>query len=707
MPRETIHILLVEDEEAHAEAVRRAFQPIDRAVRLERASTLQEAFAYLEESVPDLVIADWNLPDGKGTDILPSQKELHLFPLVIMTSYGNEELAVATMKAGVLDYVVKTPSTFAEMPHIAERALRQWDLLVENKRAQEALRASEERYRAVVEDQTELICRFSADWKLEFVNAAFLRYFGLTGAAVMGTELMAVVPEEWRHVTEEHLALITLKNPVCEFDVQLTTRKGDLLWLHWTVRGLFDERGNLARFQALGQDVTAQKRAEEALRESERRFKSIFEESWDCIALKDRSLQYVDVNPACERLVGLPASKFKGLRYENVFGLQGAEHINEVESRALPGETIEEENTREINGVLMTFLDTCVPWRDDSGAIRGILAISRDITDRKRTEASFETLEGYPSKAMRATLKKAIIAAEKPSTVLLTGESGSGKDYLARYIHDHSHRAGGPYFAVNCAAISSELAESELFGHEKGAFTGAVGRKRGMLELAEGGTLLLNEIGELSLPLQAKLLAFLDTKKVTRVGGEKEISVNARLIAATNRDLEKAVNEGNFRKDLFYRLNVIRIEVPPLRERLEDIPTLAREIASRLATEMQLTSAPDLDASTVESLVHYHWPGNVRELRNVLERGLILSDGKRFDVTSSALPRQRAASTAHIELQGRTLREVTEEVTRAMLQDALERSKGNKKKAAKLLGIARDTLYRYLDDFGIVPSETT
>ncbi len=166
--------------------------------------------------------------------------------------------------------------------------------------------------------------------------------------------------------------------------------------------------------------------------------------------------------------------------------------------------------------------------------------------------------EAYPSKAMRAALHEARLAAATDSIILLQGESGSGKDYLARWIHDHSRRAPGPYFAVNCAAISKELAESELFGHERGSFTGALGRKRGLLELAEGGTLLLNEIGELTLPLQSKLLTFLDTRSFLRVGGEKSITVNARLIAATNRSLDTEVAQGRFLSPLFYRIVTIQ-----------------------------------------------------------------------------------------------------------------------------------------------------
>jgi DNA-binding NtrC family response regulator len=345
------------------------------------------------------------------------------------------------------------------------------------------------------------------------------------------------------------------------------------------------------------------------------------------------------------------------------------------------------------------------PLRDAEGKITGIFGIVRDVTGRKQKDRNHAPFaEEYSSKAMRSTLSMARRAAPLTSTVLLLGESGSGKDYVAKYIHDNSTRTNGPYFAVNCAAISSTLAESELFGHEKGAFTGAAGRKRGMLELAEGGTLLLNEIGDLPLLLQAKLLTFLDTKKFTRVGGEREISVNARIIAATNRDLEKAVEEGTFRHDLFYRFSVIKIKVPPLRERMEDIPALAKEIVSRLATDMQLKSVPPLDAAMMEALAQYHWPGNVRELRNVLERALIVSEGKRCEILlpspSNSRPRPEVATGS--EFRGRTLREVTDEITRAMCLDALEQCNGNKREAARILGIARDSLYRYLKQFGIL-----
>jgi PAS domain S-box-containing protein len=451
----------------------------------------------------------------------------------------------------------------------------------------------------------------------------------------------------------------------------------------------------------------AKEKADLARSESERRFRAIFEGAQDCIYLKDRTFKFTLVNSAVENLFSIPASKIVGMRYEDLLGEEGAGFVRELDTRVLQGESIEDEHTRRVNGIPMTFLETRIPLRDEAGDIVGICTISRDITERKGVVSSPVALDFvYPSEAMRSTLRFAHAAAQKDSTILLLGESGSGKDYLARYIHNCSKRANGPYFSVNCAAIAPQLAESELFGHEKGSFTGAQGRKRGLLELAEGGTLLLNEVGELSLPLQAKLLTFLDTKKFTRVGGEKEISVNARLIAATNRNLGKAVKSGDFRKDLFYRMNVLSILVPPLRDRAEDIPILAEEILSELQTQMQFATPPSIDSATIGPLRRYGWPGNVRELRNVLERAAILSNGGAMDLTGLQLsidkgrPNNEWSFTASYPFGG-TLQDVTDELTKSLLVETLRLCDGNKRKAAQSLGIARDSLYRYMKKFGM------
>ena len=451
-------------------------------------------------------------------------------------------------------------------------------------------------------------------------------------------------------------------------------------------------------------DITEHKRAEQALLLSEERFRALVEGAQDLIFMKDRHLTYTHANPAMARMFGLDVSEIIGRKDEDLYGEATGKHIKQVDLRVLQGESIEEEYTASIKGVQITLNTVLTPLRDAEGMIVGIYGISRDVTERKRTVPGQRPIaEAYPSPAMRAALHQARLAAATDIIVLLQGESGSGKDYLARWIHEHSRRAPGPYFAVNCAAISRDLAESELFGHEKGSFTGAHGRKRGLLELAEGGTLLLNEIGELTLSLQSKLLTFLDTRSFLRVGGEKSITVNARIIAATNRSLETEAAEGRFLSPLLYRLNVFAIHVPPLRDRVEDIPVFLEEIMSILAKELQLTSLPTIDPKSVIALSGYDWPGNVRELRNVLERSLMLSDGRNLTVAlpTIAASKQSWSHVSNFPVDERTLHDVTDEVIKSLCLEALRRCEGNRRCAARVLGIARDSLYRHMKRFGI------
>ena len=416
-----------------------------------------------------------------------------------------------------------------------------------------------------------------------------------------------------------------------EAEYRLQTDSGEWKWI--LDRGKVvenDENGRPLRMAGICLDITDRKRVyEEQLHQTAEQFQGIFESARDCIFVKDSSLQYTQVNPYLAGLLELPESQIVGRTDSELFEKDSSEILGEVDQRVLKGETVEQEHTRLIKGVPRTFLDTKVPMRNSQGQITGIIGISREITDRKRSESVAPHVEtDCQSSAMRSTLRSARLAAQTDTIVLLTGESGAGKDHIARYIHDHSKRAHGPFFSINCAAVSPELAESELFGYESGAFTGAKGPKRGLLELAEGGTILLNEIGELSLGLQAKLLTFLDTRQFTRVGGVKTFTVNARLIAATNRNLEKEVKTNRFRQDLFYRLDVFSIEVPPLRQRTEDIPGLVGDMVVDLSSKLGLDSAPQIDPKALRALGAYPWPGNVRELRNVLERALILCDKK-------------------------------------------------------------------------------
>lgn len=301
--------------------------------------------------------------------------------------------------------------------------------------------------------------------------------------------------------------------------------------------------------------------------------------------------------------------------------------------------------------------------------------------------------------AMKTVFDQLVRAARGPISVLILGETGVGKELLAEAVHQHSGRSG-KFVALNCAALNEHLLESELFGHEKGAFTGAIATKEGLLETAHGGTLFLDEVGELPIATQVKLLRVLEERKVLRVGGRTAKPIDIRLVAATHRDLEAAIDEGSFRADLFYRLNGIALNVPPLRDRTADIEPLAQHFLERAAREGGLARVPRVSEPVRRVLHGYHWPGNIRELRNVLERAVLLCDGD--ELTLAHLPPKLAQPVAAEPEGGDELERLSrkmEEVERKRIADALTKCGGNQTQAAELLGVSRRTLVTRLAQY--------
>ena len=328
--------------------------------------------------------------------------------------------------------------------------------------------------------------------------------------------------------------------------------------------------------------------------------------------------------------------------------------------------------------------------------------------ERERLKREVEILSGEAgeryhlvvakSSNMNLAVDSAKMAATAKSTVLLLGESGTGKELFARAIHNWSERKSEPFIAVNCVGLSKELFESELFGHEKGAFTGAHQLKKGKMELAHGGTVFLDEIGDISTEIQTKLLRFLQEKEFERVGSTKPIQVDVRIIAATNRKLVELVKEGRFRDDLYYRLNVVPIALPALRERKEDIPVLVDYFLQRFSKETK-KNFTDVTPEAMEKLMSYDWPGNARELANTIERAIVMGRGPQ--ITLQDLSPVIASKAPDALVDGLPYREALDVCRQQIILRALSRTQGNRAAAAKLLGIERRHLLRLMKCFGI------
>lgn len=353
------------------------------------------------------------------------------------------------------------------------------------------------------------------------------------------------------------------------------------------------------------------------------------------------------------------------------------------------------------------------PFRADE-----IRACLERIVERDRLEAENRRLQekirersavgGFigRSEAARAVMDLVRKVAAYPTTVLITGESGTGKELVARALHDLSERADGPFLPVNCAALPESLLESELFGHERGAFTGAVKPHAGLFEQASGGTLMLDEIGDMPLELQSRLLRVIEDGRVRRVGGSRDIPVDVRVVAATARDLTLDARQGRFREDLYYRLNVVRVRIPPLRERREDIPLLAEALVERAARRLG-RAVPEISGDALRALLAFRWPGNVRQLENALEHALLMVADDHGRIELDHLPPEIRGEAAHlpIEIQGEDLsiKRHTARLEQALIRRALERTGGNRTQAARLLDLSYKALLYKIRDYGIEP----
>lgn len=595
--------------------------------------------------------------------------------------------------------------------------------VTERQRAEKLLRESNERFRTIFENAG--IGAALVDWQGHPVksNSALQKMLGFTE-----DELRNMVFTQYTHPDDADLdwklynELVAGKRDKYEIEKRFIRKDGQLIWGQLAVSRVKNREGTPAEYMvALVEDVTDRKHAERALLESEERMRLAQEVAQ--IGTFDRNLVTGKArwSSEMEAMYGLPPG---GVPKTIDAFLQLVHPDDRARAADLRARSMEygagQGEWRAIwpDGSVHWISSRWKVFRDAAGKPERLIGAAYDVTERKRIEEelrqakeklseekhyleeSIDTELGFGeiigrSPALMAAMERVAKVASSNATVLLLGETGTGKELVARALHRMSRRRGENFIKVNCAAIPSGLLESELFGHEKGAFTGALARKVGRLELADGGTLFLDEIGDIPLSVQPKLLRALQEMEFERLGSTQTLKVNFRLIAATNRDLLQSMKAGQFRSDLYYRLNVFPVLLPPLRERRKDIPLLVEHFVRVFAKKMNksITSIPK---KTMEELVRWEWPGNIRELENFIERSVILTPGA---VLQAPLSELQAA-----EQTGESLRDVNRERILQALRECGGRLGGPNGAAARL-GLKRTTLQSRLDQLGIKPAE--
>ena len=581
------------------------------------------------------------------------------------------------------------------------------------------MNVSEDKYRVMVDTIPALVWCNLPDGSNEFLNQRWHDYRGLSEEEAHGWGWTATFhPEDLEKLLDKWQALLASGEPG-EIEARLRRFDGEYRWFLIRAVPDRDDTGKIVNWYGSITDIEDRKRAEEKLRQDERELRQITDAIPQTIVVQDPEGTPFYANQAVLDYTGLTIEDVTTSDFRaRIFHPEDIERLREERpaalSRGVPFEI--EQRARRKDGQYRWFLTHYNPFHDEQGRLVRWYATGTDIEDRKRAEertrnenvalreeidhsSMFEEIVGS-SAALGRVLAEVAKVAPTDSTVLITGETGTGKELIARAIYKRSNRSSRAFIRVNCGAISPSLIASELFGHEKGAFTGALQRRIGRFEAADGGTIFLDEIGDLPMETQIALLRVLQEREFERVGSSQPLAVDVRVLAATNRDLRVAVDAGTFRKDLFYRLNVFPIELPSLRERVDDIPLLVEYWIDRYSKQAGKKFRA-IASATLELFQRYDWPGNIRELQNVIERAVILCDGDRFAVDEAWLQRvaHPVSDSAAVPLVSTLV-----DHEREMIETALAQSRGRvsgPSGAAAKLGIPRQTLDARIQSLGI------
>jgi DNA-binding NtrC family response regulator len=734
-----LRILSLEDDPNDAELIHELLRSEDVACELQRVDTQEAFLAALGQGGIglgiDLILADYTLPSFDGLSALKLAKQVRPdVPFIFVSGTLGEEVAIEALRVGAADYVLKT--RLSRLAPSVVRALRAATEIAERKRAEKALRRSE----AFLAEAQRLsrtgsfgvnVLTGENTWSEET-----FRIFEYDPQTTPTVEMVLerTHPED-REIVRGVMAHSSRGGTSFDIEHRLLMENGAVKYVHVVARLLPGDDPAEVLFVGAVTDITETRQAEMALRRSEgylaeaQRLTHTGNWVWNSVAHQSIhwSLEHYRVfgfDPA----MGIPTDeqfaqrihpddRDRVVRFMEKAMFQDRSDF-EIEFRiALPG------------GAVKYIRAIGHPILDPSGALSECVGTAMDVTEQHQASAALETAFAEiktlqdqlykenialreeivrtsmfeeivgESPALQTVLARVTKVAPTDSSVLVTGETGTGKELIARAIHNRSQRAARAFVSVNCAAIPTTLISSELFGHEKGAFTGATQRRLGRFELAEGGTIFLDEVGELPPETQIALLRVLQEREFERIGGNKVIRANVRVIAATNRDLQQLIEEGVFRDDLYYRLNVFPIEMPALRQRREDIPLLVEYFIDRYSTKTG-RKIRGIERSTLDRLISYAWPGNIRELQNVIERSLVLCEGETFTVDESWL----SVSCGEPDRTPRMLLRIPPAEEKKTIEAALAEAQGRVSGptgAAVRLGIPATTLDSKIRTLGI------
>jgi|WetSurMetagenome_2_1015567.scaffolds.fasta_scaffold00250_18 sigma-54 dependent transcriptional regulator, acetoin dehydrogenase operon transcriptional activator AcoR len=576
--------------------------------------------------------------------------------------------------------------------------------ITSRKNALDALEAAQNRYHAIVEDQIEQVCRHKVDGRHTFANDAYAKFFQQDKNELIGSVFQPEIPEEDKTMVENFMNGLTPQKPVTYMEHRVALPSGHIRWLRRSVRAFFDAEGKPTEYQVVARDVTERVVAEQEIRrisnEKEQyrlNLEAVFSSIPDAVLTLDPDMNVIHINRALSGFCCISDNLVPGKSLMGVAGSCDRSCFGILFKALMKKEPVIEYRLEcLVSKPRKVFVVNSSLLRDHERRFKGTVLLIRDITRLANLENQVSSPSGYKniigkSSVMQEVYRVMDLLADVETTLLVTGESGTGKELIAEALHYGGSRANGPLIKVNCAALAENLLESELFGHVRGAFTGAVQDKIGRFEAAEGGTLFLDEVGDIPLSTQLKLLRVLERKEYERVGDSKTMKADVRVITATNVDLQKKIRQGLFREDVYYRLKVMTIQLPPLRDRSEDIPVLCQHFVNLLNFEYEKNISRVSD-EVMRIFMGYQWPGNIREMRHTLEHAFILCPAG--EIRTEHLPRdfnRFQGAPAPNDLRYRT------KVDRESIIEAINSAGGNKAKAARQLGIDRRTLYRNLE----------